>query len=194
MTTFVFDEEEHRYYLKGELIPSVTTVIGTVLNHDYSNIDPWYADFGTAVHKVVELDIIGALDESSVMPEALVCLKAFREFKEKAFLENIYSETRGYNEDLWVAGTMDIVANLHDGKYIIDIKTKGKRGTKNGWHKIQTAGYSLIYNKEQKNPPKRGALYLFREGGYEFVPHPDPRDISMFVEMTKVYHGLGRYK
>ena len=89
---------------------------------------------------------------------------------------------------------MDIVGNLHDGKYIIDLKTKSKAGNKQGWHKLQTAGYSLLYDKEQKNPPKRGALYLFREGGYEFVPHLDPRDLSMFIEMTKVYHGLRRYK
>ena len=195
--TFTFNDknDKHEYRLNDRLMPSVTTVIGTILNHDYSDLDPYYKDFGIAVHKAVELDILGTLEASSITADVLVCLKSYREFAGKCYLENIISETRAYNEKLWVAGTMDIIANLHDGKYIIDIKTKGKKNShKNGWHKIQTAGYSLLYDKEQTNPPKRGALYLFREGGYEFVPHPDPRDLSMFVEMTKVYHALGRYK
>jgi len=197
MNNFTFNDAngKHEYKLNGRKIPSVTTVISTVLNIDYSFLDPWYRDFGTAVHKAIELDVMDGLDEHSVMPEALICLLAFREFVEKVNLRSIVPETRLYNEKLMVAGTMDIIADLQGEKYIIDLKTAGNKSTKkSGWHKIQTAGYSLLLDKDQKNPPKRGALYLFREGGYEFIPHPDVRDTHMFDSMVKVYHSLGRYK
>tara|TARA_Y100001951_G_C11185727_1_gene208556 strand:+ start:90 stop:668 length:579 start_codon:yes stop_codon:yes gene_type:complete len=187
--TLKFDEETHTYTLDGNVVPSVTSIIADILDQDYSNIDPWYAEFGVSVHKAIEYENNGELDEGSVSDEAMVCLESYRNFVKESYLECIVSEQRGINRELWVAGTMDMVCKLHNGVYIIDVKT----GTKQKWHKLQTAGYSLLYDNEQEYPPKRGALYLSRKGGYQFEPHNDNRDVGVFLSMTRVYHGKRRY-
>ena len=184
-----FDEKDHIYKLDGNIIPSVTTIITEMLNQDYSNIDPWYAEFGTSVHKAVEYENNGELDEESVSDEVMICLESYRKFVKDSYLECVVSERKGINRELWFAGTMDMVCKLRKGTYIIDIKT----GTKQKWHKLQTAGYSLLYDNEQESPPKRGALYLSRKGGYQFEPHDDNRDVGVFSNMTRVYHGKRRY-
>ena len=72
-----FREDKHMYWVEIEgakqIVPSVSTIIGNILDLDnqYKNIDPFYANRGTAVHKAIELLIAKNLDEESLDEEAL---------------------------------------------------------------------------------------------------------------------------
>ena len=65
-----FAEDTHKYWIEVEgaemVVPSVSTIISHILELDYSGIDPFYADRGTAVHKAIELLIEDNLDEESL--------------------------------------------------------------------------------------------------------------------------------
>lgn len=75
----MFNEEEHRYYLDGEELPSVSRIKEPLV--DFSMVDPETlaraGRFGRAVHKMVELYLAETLDYGSLDEALLGCLLAF---------------------------------------------------------------------------------------------------------------------
>ncbi|OGP65007.1 MAG: hypothetical protein A3K22_02185 [Deltaproteobacteria bacterium RBG_16_42_7] len=77
---FNLDKTTHTYTLNGEPIVSVSQVISPL--SDFSSIDPDVMkrakDYGTAVHRMVELYIGGDLDEEALDSGLKGPLEAFR--------------------------------------------------------------------------------------------------------------------
>lgn len=125
---FQFDEEEHKYFLNGRELFSVTRILeATLFERKYDGVDEETlkkaAQYGTTVHKEIE-DYIkhGALGFTNE-------LYNFINIKEDNKLNDLQSEIKVHNDDM--AGTIDIMA-IKGGKgqkkknILADIKTTYK--------------------------------------------------------------------
>ena len=186
-----FDEASHTYTTEIEgtkmVVPSVSTIISHILELDYSGIDPFYADRGTAVHKAVELLIADNLDEESLDEEVIPFFKAYQKFVKETKFKAQESEVRVFNKNLWVAGTLDLIGSIGGKRVLMDIKT----GQKHKWHHLQTAGYALLSDNENI---KRYCLYLTKKETYKLEPHESISDYSLFKSMAEVYNKKGKFK
>jgi len=113
---FTFDEQSHTYYLDGVKIPSVTEIISPL--YDFSGVNPdrleKAAQYGKAVHKLVELYLKGRLDYNSVSPELkTIDLSYFDKFR------MYMTEYKAYCSRF--AGTIDLYLPTNA---IIDLKTR----------------------------------------------------------------------
>ncbi len=89
--------------------PRVTEVLSALkLSKDYSSVDTFYRDRGTAVHRCIELDVKGILNEATVDEVCIPYLEGFRKFwaqlRPKAFETEVHLENDDYQ------GTIDLVA------------------------------------------------------------------------------------
>lgn len=133
-----FVEDGHRYYLEYadgsiEFIPSVSEIIKPL--EDYSVVDPdtmhRAAEYGTNVHKAIELYLKGLLDEEKLDKGLRKPLDGFRAWfaampKGEAWgeddsLEDYASERMHYHKKLKYAGTIDLEIC---GESIVDFKTR----------------------------------------------------------------------
>ena len=85
MTTGLhFDAEAHVYTLDGARVPGVTEILSDLSAREYRFVDRAVMErtawFGQAVHKVIELDTAGLLDESELDPALTPYLDKWRQF------------------------------------------------------------------------------------------------------------------
>jgi hypothetical protein len=174
---FEFHEEDHTYVWTGDgvVLPSVTTIIKEVVQPFAGyQVDPewlrWRGQLGTAVHKAVELDCQGKLDESTVSGPIKGYFDAWRQARSDLGIFPKTTERIVGSRRLGFAGRLDLEASLRhcfiESKAvgidaIIDVKTSNKAWDHFG---IQLALYDLA--DSDGNP-------ACAEG--EFFP-PDPMD------------------
>ena len=188
-----FTESTHTYWVeRGDLkekVPSVSTIIGNILELDkaYKNIDPFYANRGTAVHKAIELHIADNLDEESLDDEVIPFFNAYKKFSNLTKFDPLESERKVFSEELWVAGTLDLIGEIQNKRVLIDIKT----GQKQKWHQIQTAGYALLANCPDIF---RYCLYITKKETFKLEPHTNSIDFDVFKAMATVFNRKGNYK
>ena len=182
-----FDEDTHTYTYAGVKVPSVSTIINDLLGSDYSKIDPFYAERGTAVHKAIELHLTGELDESSIDEHVAPYFEAFKKFQRDTGFELEVTELRVFSRELWFAGTLDLIGHIDGKKYLLDIKT----GQKQKWHNIQTAGYAIGFGERDI---KRGCIYVKKNQTYQLHAHTSNADFMVFESMAVVFNKRGEYK
>ena len=125
MQKITFDTENHKYYIDGVEVPSVTTVC-RFLAYDQKSDKPWLArvaaDRGTRVHEACAMIDYG--DEPEEDFDTAGYLKAYRRF-----LKDYRPDWEGIeyivgSTVLGIAGTIDRFGTLYDGRTcILDIKT-----------------------------------------------------------------------
>lgn len=125
MSKFIFDEELHRYTLAGKVLPSVTQVIKPLYDFSFVNPDVLRraAEFGTAVHKTIELHLADELDEDSLdenLYNPLLAFKAWQADNYDIDLSSAVIEKINYHAKLKYAGTADIETET----MVIDIKSR----------------------------------------------------------------------
>lgn len=154
--------ENGRFYVtpEGNKYPSVTTVIGTVM--DSSWLDEWIAKVGeeqakrvsghatsrgTAVHLLCEKYVLN--QEIDLKKEMPLNKKIFSQMKILLKdVDHIYSsEKRLYSNKLKVAGTVDLVAKYKNIDSIIDFKTSTKEKLQEDikGYFIQAAMYAYMF-------------------------------------------------
>lgn len=169
----IFEPINHIYSdEKGKEYPSVTTILshfGMTPDFDKFGNDT-SRDFGTAVHKVLELfdnDVLHAYNYDPVIEPYLNGYKKFlKEFKpEWEMIETpLISKIWGF------AGTADRVGVIKGKTCVLDFKT----GSPNPYHELQTAGYQVLVEDNYKvNVKVRHSLYLM------------PDDFRLSPEYTK---------
>ncbi len=107
MPALSFDPDTHTYTLRGQVVPSVTQVLG-VLN-DFSAV-PWAVleaarRRGQAVHEAVELLLQGRLDRASLDPAIVPYVESFEQFALDTGFEPLITELRVAGPNF--AGTLD---------------------------------------------------------------------------------------
>lgn len=187
--TLKFEAEGHRYYLEypggaTTPLPSVSEIIAPIV--DYSMVNKAVMiraqEFGTNVHKAIELWLKDSLDLDKLDEGLRKPLEGFRKW-----LFNTYpgakckSEVRSHHELLGYAGTIDLTINDYT---IIDIKTRKYNRIVDP---VRLAAYSMLGN-ERITQTNLYVLEIDVEGNCKLINAYDKYAISVFRML------LDRYK
>lgn len=167
-----FDEKTHSYWLNGQKLISVTTVLREARLFEYTSNHGMYMDRGTSIHTLTELHDAGALDESKIENPILPYLDGWKRFKEETKVEVAAIEEAVYNPIYFYAGKVDRRIFWKGREGVIDIKS----GLRAPWHGLQTAAYAKTYQR----PMLRFCLYLADDGTYELEEHKETTDWDIF--------------
>lgn len=201
-----FDAVTHAYRVRGEVWPNVTSIIEplTGIRRDENgesyllgiSREVWKAaaDFGIAVHRMVDLYAKNDLDEVSLDPVLVRVLTQFR----KAINQKPWAyqtELRVAHAALRYCGTADLVASdAKGGIHVVDIKTSASAPATVG---LQTAAYAHAWQSadpEQRPLPRRYCL-LLAEDAFRWLPQKDQLDWTYFLSALNTYkwkakHGI----
>lgn len=186
-----FDAEAHAYWLDERRLPSVTQILGDVGVADFSS--PHFTEDvkerGSAIHRMIALDVEEALDEDAV-PEALApYLAGWRSFLSESGAEIEFWERPVCDPELGFAGTLDGVVVLPQTgikrRTVIDVKRAlyPSAGP-------QVSAYVRCARALYTQPTvfNRAALVLPGDGGYRLVPLVEPNDDHVFLAALRLYH------
>jgi len=156
--TIDFDEAAHVYTLNGEVVPSVTQVLGDVLPGWQAG--EWYLQRGQAVHAAAAMIAWGVEFDHDPQIEGQVraCRRFFREVQPRVIQVEfrVASEVHGY------AGTLDLLATINGKPTVLDWKASIAPSAR-----YQVAAYALAYGESQVAPcPRYGCAVALGEDGY----------------------------
>lgn len=190
-----FDEAAHRYRLDGQPVPSVTQVLGVLDQFAGVPLDVLEAarEFGTAVHKAVELDVLGVLDEDSLDPALVPCFAGWLAFRADTGAKPLRSEFRVASRSRRYAGTSDLLVEMPGRSSwrarsstvtLVDIKSGAVPKLTAG---PQTAAYAEAIYEATGVRLRRACLQLL-PNDYRFVACDDDRDWSIFLSCLNIHH------
>lgn len=180
-----FDAATHTYTVGGRPVPNVTRILSPLV--DYSMIPAGKLEIarqkGVAVHKMVELDARGDLDEDGLPDWMRPVLKQWRKYCADTGFTVIESERKVYHQTYGYAGTLDLIGTFGgqgDEHALIDVKRSFLAGQVIG---LQTAAYAEAYIDEigHKLIVNRYALRLNENGPYRLEPYPGKTDFQSFL-------------
>ncbi len=185
-----FDAATHTYRLNGQVIPSVTQVLGQLT--DLSMIPPAILErkrqIGVWVHAAIELDLKDDLDEDSIGDEWRGYFMGWRKFKTESGFVVQEAEQLVYNK-LGYAGTLDLLGELpKSGQVLIDTKCTATMYPTVG---PQTSAYAQARGVPKA---KRFALQLKPAGTYELHPCTDKNDFSVFMAALTLHKWRTQWK
>ncbi len=182
-----FDEATHTYRLNGRKVPSVTEVIRAVLApSEYANVPAHVlqhaADRGTAVERMIELDLRDELDEGSLAPEIVPYWEAWHQFPMRQAWRESECQFQGsvVNTDRGYAGTYDLFIPAE--RTLIDIKATAMLPHTVG---AQTAAYADAIAIDE--PIRRYCLHV-KPDGCRLHPLTDKSDSADFLAALRVYN------
>lgn len=182
-----FDEKSHKYWWNDKPVINVTRVLEPLT--DYSMIPSDKLETarqkGVAVHKMVELDCKGDLDEEALPDWMRPALAQWRKFVGDTNFEMLESERRVFHPTYEYAGTLDLLGLMHGDYVLIDIKRSFFAGPVIG---LQTAAYREAYGTQEKGAKtaKRYALRLNETGPYRLEPFEDKSDFGTFLSLLTI--------
>jgi hypothetical protein len=178
-----FDEGPHVYRWDGAPVPSVTQIIKPLYSFDF--VDPAVLERarqeGVAIHKMVELDCVGELDEDGLPAWLRSYFAAWRAFVAETGFELEASEQRVYSPTYRYAGTLDLRGRTRrHARALIDVKRSFAAGRAIG---VQLAGYAqaVEWPTDGRNACARYGLQLRADGTYRMQAFADPKDWSVFL-------------
>lgn len=180
-----FDPEAHRYTRDGVAIPSVTQVLQATGFVDFSYVDAVRleraAELGRAVHRAIELHVLGDLAVDRLHPLVAARFNAYLQFEREtgfvctAIEQPLAHPLYGY------AGTPDQRGHLLQGRAIVDTKISVQLGR---WVGLQLAGYEELTRAHEpgdRSPIYRFGLRLCEDGHPLITPFTDRGDRSTFL-------------
>lgn len=202
MDGLVFDPETHRYTLDGKRLPGVTTVLKPISTAFYRGVDPAVMEaaaiLGQAVHKVIELDILGQLDTDMLDYRLLPYYRGWRHFLATSGFTAQLSEQQLASRRYRYAGTLDLFGRLNGIRSLIDAKRVAMVAPSTG---PQTMAYGNLVREARPDllpegaPLRRYALQLKKPAaGQDVAPwhlHPftdDSRDARVWNSCLNIAH------
>ena len=174
MAKLIFFDDEHKYQLDGEDVPSVSEVVRFISREVYGEVAQYSLDNasnrGTRVHKTCEaLDKYGSIEcDEDILPYVQAYV-AFR--KDKGIkTANIVDIERAFGDkELGYAGTLDRVYEMDNGeRWLVDLKTSSTP-QKRIWEPCLNA-YKMLYEKNTgKTIDRMFDLHLTKEGKYKII-------------------------
>lgn len=188
-----FNEERHEYRLDGEVIPSVTQVLGKL--HDFGMVPADVLEAacqrGTIVHKLCEFHDQRDLDPESI-GDYWRYLDAWIAFCADYKAEWTHIEHKGHSARYGFAGTMDRFGRVKGIPHVVDIKTSAQPHRVWG---MQTAAYRQIL-VEQQVPnavlARRATVQLRPDGKYTFLPWDDADDWTAYLALIHLTNWSNR--
>lgn len=192
MSTLTFDEATHTYYLNGQKVPGVTSVLKPLT--DYSTVPPDVlqaaADFGKAVHRACELDDLMELDEDTMDPALRPYLSAWRKFCADHRVSWLEIERPVHHQSLRYAGTPDRIGDVQGLLSVVDIKTTAELHPSVG---PQLAAYANAWSPGAASTMQRIAVQLNGDGTYVAKPYTDPADWPLFCSLLTLRNWCARH-
>lgn len=182
-----FDAENHLYFWKGEPVPGIHEVMGTVgLLKDYSGVDSFYRDRGIAVHLAIKYYLEGTLDEGSLDPVCRPFFDGFLAFWQKSGSTPLATELALYSETYGFAGTVDLVLTDH----IYDFKcSKNPDKVATGF---QGEAQKILVAERINEFLPFSALKLPGDGTFDPIPYDS--DVEGWPAVMKVYRKVISWK
>lgn len=188
-----YDDATHTYTIGGRRLPSVTEVLGPITAHEYHgvNLDVMEraALLGKAVHKLIELDIAGTLDDDALDDALRPYLAQWRQFRQQSGFKAMFSEQRVHSPKWGYAGTYDLIGSLNRKFALIDCKRTCAVPRSAG---PQTAAYVQAIRENSFDLPAdidRYVLHLTPER-WRLVPQKDPNDLRVFLAALTLHNYL----
>lgn len=178
-STIDFDESTHIYSRQGIAIPSVTQLIKEAGLIDARFYTDWSADFGKYLHLACHYLALGKLDWKSLDANLFDHVRSFDRFLGESGFTVTGSEIRVFNQNLWVAGTFDLIGTFGGDTAIIDIKTNSIPV----WAGVQTAGYAVC--SPDIVAPRRFGLSLTKTG-WNLREFSDVTDYDVFMACCSI--------
>lgn len=187
-----FDEAQHAYYLDGQSIPSVTSILKPVAGYEGIPLDIMNAaaEFGTFVHLACELDDKGELAESTVDHRVMPYLQAWRRFCKAHDVQWQMIEARIFNPTLRYAGTLDRFGLVEGIPTIVDIKTTFRLMPAVG---PQLAAYEHALPPDI-GPVRRMAVQIQDNGEYLAHVYTDPTDWPVFCSLLTLHNWTRQHR
>lgn len=194
-----FDAAAHEYRWNGRLVPNVTRVLQplTDLGRIPADALEIARQKGVAVHRMVDLDFLGDLDEDRLPEWMRPVLDTWRKFVAESGFRTVVSEHRVYHSTYGYAGTLDRYGELvHAGAFaFIDVKRSFLAGNVIG---MQLIAYQRAYIDQEKdrNAKKalRYALRLNENAPYRLEPYTDEDQFQDFLACLTYLRVRGKYQ
>jgi hypothetical protein len=208
-TSFV--EDDHIYAINGNVVRSITQVLGDVGFIDYSMVPQDILAAaqarGTRVHKALHYHLEGVLDWDSVDEVDRGYVESGLEYLDRAQLQPLRDpdskeilgvEYRFWDERDMTAGTIDYLAWEEDGWLSVNDWKTGEPSDVAA--PLQTAAYAEYARRHLAEPLRarlgrkplqirRRAIKLFKDGAPgRAVPYNDPRDWPQFLAALSCVH------
>lgn len=197
-----FDPAAHRYTFDGKPVPNVTNILAS--ESPYKGLDPAMLEIarqkGQHVHRMIELDLSGALDEATLPEWMKPALTQWRQFVADTGFAVEESEFRVFHPVYRYAGTLDLFGNMNGGPVLIDLKRSFLAGHVTG---LQTAAYleALSAMMKQDNrkegqivaSARRFALRLREDSRYNMIEFTDKLDRTDFLAALALHNRRSRY-
>lgn len=186
---YKFDEEKHRHTIGGVTVPGITGVIKPL--HDFSAVPKHIMEaacnYGSAVHKTIELFCTDSLDVAGLDSTLLITLDGFKLWlkEQKLKRQDFIVEVPMGDAALMYGGIPDIIL---DGRLIVEIKT---RNVNHLTDSIQTAAQEALWKKnggERVKEYERRVLELKQDGSYIYTKVNDKQAWSRFRKLLDYYY------
>ena len=181
-----FDAEKHEYKVNGRRLPSVTEILRPLygdLRFVQQDVLDYKSELGVAVHKAVELHVLGGLDYGSLVSPVAEYFDQFLAFEAETGFQPLESELR-VSSALGYAGTLDLAGMLRGKRSVVDLKTTAALSPAVA---LQTAAYQQGYRETFGfEGTTRFALRLLPDK-YRLVPFTDASDFAVFLSLFKVH-------
>jgi hypothetical protein len=201
-----FDAAAHQYTLNGRRIPSVTQILGQVV--DFSMVPPDILErkcaIGRALHEAIALDHEDDLDHDSLDAAVLPYFEAWRKFVADAGTRLwIMAAERPLASTVYGYGTTpDIWGAVNGRRAVIELKSTAAIHPSVG---LQTAAQEMAITECDAWPGgtdqavDRYALQLQPSGQYRIHHFKNRGDFAVFIALRSVYgwrasHNLGDFK
>lgn len=192
-----FDEPTHTYKIGGVPVPSVSAVLAPL--SDFSSVHPAImkqaCEYGSNVHKTIELYLNGELDEEALDPHLKNTLNQFCEWWHEGPIRDEIStydceiETPRFHDKLKYAGTPDIAVR---GYAIIDVKSRKCDPAKDI---LQLTAYEALYGKPGSHRLIVLELYEDRYKEVDLSKHKLRKQAwGMFRTMLNRWHSENEFK
>lgn len=197
----LFDEEQHKYFLDGELVPSVTQICAPLTAEKYGAgqaIIQMAARRGTAVHEYCEMIDYGAMPDE-VEPELVGYINAYVKFLRDYRPEWHYIEKQLADVQFQFAGTLDRMGVIDGKKTTVDIKTTASmdRVSKISLA-VQMAGYGILAISNDMGEVEQSLGVQLKKDGTYTVHDSDKTEkqyhfnsILTFLDLRKIQKLIG---
>jgi hypothetical protein len=186
MSDLEFDPATHVYRADGVEVPSVTQCIPDPPEAAQVDASVWIAkqELGRAVHLAIELDVLGELDESTVVGRVEPYFEAWRQFRDDLGHRLVihHAERRLWCPTYRYAGQIDLDLSIDGVRFIVDAKaTYAKPAPAVD---LQLAGYRRLVRQAELlsgcEVPKAMSLWLRPQLArkYELVPMTMQPDVA----------------
>jgi len=170
LATLFFFDQEHKYTLDGDELPSVSELCRFLSREVYGDIMQYTldnaADRGTKVHKACEvLDLYGKVEVSD---DILSYLQAYLKFRKEHVVHWDSVEYAVHHPEDRYAGTIDRAGVLDGKAVIVDLKT-----TYAVQKRLALAQLNLYRRMLERGGCKHYDLYILhlqKDGEYKLIP------------------------